>query len=78
MPTDEPRNQGVRAVTPYLIVRDAEKAIAFLQASFGAVELSRIDAARARSVTPNCGSVKGSFSSLTSFPTTRTSLAPSP
>jgi PhnB protein len=37
-------SQGVRAVIPYLIVRDAAKAITFLKAAFGAVEVSRLEA----------------------------------
>jgi len=40
----ELRSQGVRAVTPYLIVRDAARAITFLETAFGATEVSRIDA----------------------------------
>ena len=37
-------SQGVRAITPYLIVRDAARAITFLETAFGATEVSRIDA----------------------------------
>ena len=44
MASSEARSEGVRAVIPYLIVRDAAKAITFLQAAFGAIEVSRIDA----------------------------------
>ena len=38
----------VHSVTPYLIVRDAARAIEFLQAAFGAIEVSRIDANQGR------------------------------
>jgi PhnB protein len=35
-------------VVPYLIVRDAARAITFLETAFGAVELSRIDAGQGK------------------------------
>ena len=48
MSSADVRFQGVRAVIPYLIVRDAARAITFLQAAFGAIEVSRLDAGQGK------------------------------
>ena len=48
MASSEVRSRGVHAVIPYLIVRDAARAITFLQAAFGAIEVSRLDADQGR------------------------------
>jgi PhnB protein len=42
------RPEGIRAVVPYLIVRDAARAITFLEAAFGAVEVRRLDAGQGK------------------------------
>ena len=42
MPTVKPIPDGYHAVTPYLIVKDAARAIAFYQEAFGATELMRM------------------------------------
>jgi PhnB protein len=43
---------GYAGVTPYLIVRDAARAIDFYKKAFGATELMRLPAPKARSDTP--------------------------
>jgi PhnB protein len=48
MSSAEVPSEGVRAVIPYLIVRDAARAITFLEAAFGAVEMSRLDAGQGK------------------------------
>jgi PhnB protein len=48
MTSPDVRSEGVRAVIPYLIVRDAARAITFLQAAFGATEMSRLDAGQGK------------------------------
>jgi PhnB protein len=48
MSSAEVGSQDVRAVVPYLIVRDAARAITFLQAAFGAIEVTRLEAGRGK------------------------------
>lgn len=48
--------EGRNSVTPYLIVKNAAKAIDYYKNVFGATELMRLPGPDGRSATPNCAS----------------------